>query len=168
MHEFLLVGQVASDNEHKLQQQLAGVTRMQPQHVLERHLVFKGKPPPGLDYLPSGGGSQGVLAPELQRTRTMVTGQLYYVQLVCDLERLRAAKAAVMSGDKMINGNVMDEGPSKNGDVDGSAETVPDVWTLEFRDTPEPGKQPVTTRLLIKSPIDGGDIIEFAEALGFE
>jgi hypothetical protein len=82
MHEFLLFGQVTNNDHHKLLQQLAGVTRMQPQHVVERRLIFKARQPVGLGNIPSGGGSQGVLPPDVQKTKQALSGSIFYIQAV--------------------------------------------------------------------------------------
>ena len=87
MHEFLLFGQVTNDDHHKLLQQLAGVTRMQPQYVVERHLIFKARQPVGLGNVPSGGGSQGVLPPDVQKTKQALSGSIFYIQAVYNPRR---------------------------------------------------------------------------------
>jgi Med18 protein len=87
MHEFLLFGQVTNDDHHKLLRQLAGVTRMQPQYVVERHLIFKARQPVGLGNIPSGGGSQGVLPPDVQKTKQALSGSIFYIQAVYNPRR---------------------------------------------------------------------------------
>jgi mediator of RNA polymerase II transcription subunit 18 len=164
MHEFLLFGQVAKNDHHRLLQQLAGVTRMQPQHVVERHLIFKAKPPVGLSNVPSGGGSQGVLPPEVQKTKQMLSGSIFYLQLVYNpkggvapVGRNRATQSDPAKG----------RNPTK-ADVNGSSEVEDGLWTIEFRDVPESGKQAVTTRLMSRTATEGGDLIQFVKDLGFE
>jgi mediator of RNA polymerase II transcription subunit 18 len=170
MHEFLLFGQVAKNDHHRLLQQLAGVTRMQPQHIVERHLVFKANPPVGLSNVPSGGGSQGVLPTEVQKTKQMLSGSIFYLQLVYNPK----------GGAAPIGGNrVMQPGPANGDTSQGRNPTKADanqpsqveeegLWTIEFRDVPEPGKQVVTTRLMSRTATEGGDLFQFVQDLGFE
>ena len=169
MHEFLLFGQVAKKDHHRLLQQLAGVTRMQPQHVFEWHLIFRAKPPVGLSNVPSGGGSQGVLPPEVQKTKQMLSGSIFYLQLVYNpkggvapVGRNRATQPGPANG-----GTSQGRNPTK-ADVNGSSEVEDGLWTIEFRDVPEPGKQAVTTRLMSRTATEGGDLIQFVKDLGFE
>ena len=167
MQEYGLVGQIQGQNHRQVLQQCAGVSRMQPHAVEELHLVFKAKPPPGLAEIQksSGGGSQGVVSPEVQKTRTMLNASLYYIQLV------GTAQTESRHGEEKIsNGNI-----GASGDVVMSNGTMREVkdskqlgWVLEFRDTPDPGKQPVTSRLLYKIPVLEGDIVEFIKDFGFE
>jgi mediator of RNA polymerase II transcription subunit 18 len=169
MHEFLLFGQVAHNDQHRLLQQLAGITRMQPQHVVERHLIFKAIPPIGLYNIPSGGGSQGVLPPEVQKTKQMLSGSIFYIQLVYNP---RSGGAPVGASRVVHHGPASGETSqgrnTKKADTSGSAQEEDGLWTIEFRDIPEPGKQAVTTRLLSRTTTEGGDLIQFVKDLGFE
>jgi mediator of RNA polymerase II transcription subunit 18 len=166
MHEFLLFGQVANDEHHKLLQQLAGVTRMQPQHVVERHLIFRAKPPVGLSNIPSGGGSQGLVPPEVQKTKQMLSSSIFYLQLVYNPR----SGGAQLGGnrDGLGNGDISQSRSTTKADASGSSQEEGGLWTIEFRDIPEPGKQAVTTRLLSRTPTGGGDLIQFVKDLGFE
>jgi len=131
---------------------------MQPQHVVERHLIFRARPPIGLENLPSGGGSQGVVPPEVQRTRQMLGGNLYFIQLV---SKVRSGKGTGKNG----HGEYSTQTAASNGD--GHEDPAP-KWAIEFRDTPEPGKQAATVRLMSRSVVDGGDAVGFVQNLGFE
>jgi mediator of RNA polymerase II transcription subunit 18 len=169
MHEFLLFGQVAHNEHHRLLQQLAGVARMQPQHVIERHLIFKARPPVGLGNVPSGGGSQGVLPPEVQKTKQMLSGSVFYIQLVYNpssgggpIGTSRVVHNSLAHGDTAQGRNTM------KADANSSAQEEDGSWTIEFRDIPEPGKQAVTTRLMSRTATEGGDLIQFVKDLGFE
>lgn len=169
MHEFLLFGQVAHNDHHRLLQQLAGVTRMQPQHVVERHLIFKAIPPVGLGNVPSGGGSQGVLPPEVQKTKQMLSSSVFYLQLVYNP---RSGASPIGAGrvahHSPANGDTVQDQNTMKADANGSAKGEDGLWTIEFRDIPEPGKQAVTTRLLSRTATEGGDLIQFVKDLGFE
>lgn len=168
MHEFLLFGQVANDDHHKLLQQLAGVTRMQPQHVVERHLIFKARTPIGLGNIPSGGGSQGVLPPEVQRTKQMLTAPIFYLQLIGTLQE-RGAQADHLVGSSAVNsGDTVMKDEKVEESANGTVKMEDCRWALEFRDIPDPGKQAVTTRLMSRTTIESGDMITFVRDLGFE
>ncbi|KAK5053764.1 hypothetical protein LTR84_001725 [Exophiala bonariae] len=160
MHEFALYGQVPRELHHRTLQQLAGYTRMQPVDASEIHLVFKARQPPGLDKLPSAGGNQGVLQPEVQRWRNMLNASLYYVQLVGEIMPAKSSydkKASTQNGEVSMT----------NGGSGGDAK--PDIhWTLEFRDTPDPGKQAVSTRLISRTPLDDGNLVTFLDHFGYE
>ncbi|KAK5222101.1 DNA kinase/phosphatase Pnk1 [Exophiala xenobiotica] len=154
MHEFALYGQVTKDDHHRMLQQLAGYTRMQPQDVVEIHLTFKARQPPGLDNVPSAGGSQGIMQPEAQKVRAMLNAGLYYVQLVGEV--MQNEPRNTTNGDiSMTDGN---------GEPDNS--TI--KWTFEFKDTPDPGKQAISSRLIYRIPFEAGDFVEFLNAFGYE
>ncbi len=160
MHEFALYGQVTKNDHHRMLQQLAGYTRMQPQDVLEIHLVFKARQPPGLDNVPSAGGSQGIMQPEAQKVRAMLNAGLYYVQLVGELAQNELKHTA--NGDiSMTSGN-----GNGNGNSEHDKSTI--KWTFEFKDTPDPGKQAISSRLLYRIPFEAGDFVEFLNAFGYE
>jgi len=156
MHEFALYGQVAKDDHHLMLQQLAGYTRMQPQDTVEIHLVFRGQPPAGLDHIPSAGGSQGILGPDLLKIRQMLTAGIYYVQLIGEV--LQNEPKSLQNGD-----TVMTDG---EGVLNSDKRTV--NWTLEFKDTPDAGKQAVSTRLISRTPLGDGDLVKFLEAFDYE
>ena len=169
MHEFLLFGQVANDDRHKLLQQLAGVTRMQPLHVVERHLIFKARPPLGLSHIPSGGGSQGVLPQEVQKVKQWLLSSIFYLQLVYSARSGRAkvrGTSVLQSG--LENGNNSEGRSTVQAESSDSTQRQDGVWTIEFRDIPEAGKQPVTARLLGRTPTEDGDLIQFVKDLGYE
>lgn len=158
MHEFALYGQVAKDSHHRTLQQLAGFTRMQPVDTLEIHLVFKARQPTGLEKLPSGGGSQGVLQPEIQRYRNMLNASLYYVQLVGEVS---PASAKLQKHGKPADKDIVMSNGTNEDDV-----TV--QWSLEFKDTPDAGKQAVSTRLISRVPLSHGNLTEFLDHFGYD
>ncbi len=168
MHEFLLFGHVANNERQRLLQQLAGVTRMQPKHVAERHLLFKARPPVGLGNIPSAGGSQGVLSAEIQRTKQMLTSSIFYIQLVCTLEEEKAPVEDHSHSNGVLNGYATLEEAKANGARSDHCENKGGKWAIEFRDIPDPGKQPVTTRLMSRTQVEGHDMFAFVKNLGFE
>ncbi|RMZ84394.1 hypothetical protein DV738_g637, partial [Chaetothyriales sp. CBS 135597] len=153
MHEFSLYGQVSGQGYGVLLKQLAGVARMQPQHVRELHLVYKSTVPPGLRLIPSATNSDRIQNPEVQRVSNMLTKSLYHVQLIGTIEAQKTATTVT----------------SANGSKEQQAAPPPVVsWRLEFKDIPEPGTQVVTSRLMSSIPIEGGDLPSFMNAFGFE
>ena len=150
MHELLLFAPVPESSHSTLVHQLAGVTRMQPIPTTEHHLVFRAVPPSGLDKVlqqGSGGGSQGVAAPELKRTRDMLSGSLYHLQLVRDISDETSTSIST-STSKEQNG-------LPNGTKKSKITRDPSNWTIHFADIPEPGTtSPVTSRLISRTPIE--------------
>ena len=132
MHEFSLYGQVAIENYNIMLQQLTGVSRMQPKYVQEIHLVFRPNVPPGLRLIPAAINSDRIQNPEVQRVSNMLINNIHYVQLVGKIE---AAGARKSNGDiEMTNG------------VKQHASAPKVRWELDFKDTPQPGKQAVSSR----------------------
>jgi mediator of RNA polymerase II transcription subunit 18, fungi type len=168
MQEILLFGQVPAENHTTLRQQLAGVTRMQPQPVVERHLIFRPIPPAGLTNLPTGSGQPGSQQQELQKTRQLLNAPLNYVQLVGVVEN--------GSSDPRLEGQKRQQNGSSDGDVskaegtdslrEGQRETL--RWYLEWRDIPEPGKVTTTSRAMSRTRFIEGDPIQFVKDLGYE
>ena len=68
----------------------------------------------------------------------------------------------------LANGDSLQDRSNTKADTSGSFQGEDGLWTIEFRDIPEPGKQAVTTRLLSRTPVDGGDLIHFVKHLGYE
>lgn len=156
MHEFSLYGKVAKDEYYRTLMQLAGITRMQPRKIDEIHLVFKAKPPTGLNSLPSAGGSQGVQQQDVQRIKNMLNASLYYVQLVGRLfPEIKEQRSDTATGNNVAQANV----PGTTADIQ---------WTLEFKDTPDAGKQVVSSRMVSKIPLEGGNLVAFLEQFGYE
>jgi mediator of RNA polymerase II transcription subunit 18 len=142
MHELLLFASVPEQQHHELLQQLAGLTAMQPRRRLERHLVFKAHRPPSQANTRAG-GSQELQGSEVQRLSKMLTGVLFYVQVV---------------------------GPVAEGDF-GSPQAYDfdsQQWRLEFRDIPEAGtRSAVTARSMANATLPQGDLIPAMNAWGY-
>lgn len=164
--EILLFGQVSAEIHGILRQQLAGVTRMQRQPVLERHLIFRPFPPPGLSNVPAGGLIQGAPQLELQKTKQMINSPLNYVQLVGILKK--------EGFDSQIEKPTAPPGESESHEI-GMTYNKDELkiqegleWYLEFRDIPEPGKVSATARTISKTRILDGDPLQFLKDLGYE
>lgn len=179
MHELLLFGQVPSIRHDQLLKILAGVAGMQPQRVIERHLIFK----PSRSPIQKGGqvgGSQGVQGTQIQALQGQMQGDLFYLQLVGDIsagssETVHAAtdaKDAVMSdGDKegRPEGTFLSNGTSHSARAGATSQTPQQTWSLHFRDLPEVGgRRPVTSRLMADVAITSGNTLLFMEALGYQ
>jgi len=158
MHEFSLYGQVSNDGHHRVIQQLAGYTRMQPQATQEIHVVFRARAPAGLDKIPSAGGSQGVMQQEAQKYRNMLSASLYYVQLVGEVSSSMHITPRGKRGDVEMRDDPVQAKPGQK--------VI--KWSLDFRDTPDPGKQVVSTRLVFKTPVEEGDLATFMDHFGYE
>lgn len=141
MHELSLYGAVAVEQHHRLTQQLTGISRMQPQDVREIHLVFKTRVPPGLEKVQGTGGSSSNAQQQqdLQRIKNMLQSPIYLVKLVGTIN------------DQALTG----ESPNVS-------------WTLEFKDTPEVAKQPISTRLVSRIELEEGNLTAFLDLFGFE
>jgi hypothetical protein len=143
---------------------------MQPQDTAEIHLVFKARPPPGLDNIPSAGGSQGVMQPDVQKFKNMLHANLYYVQLVGEVVWTQSLLKAEEDGDTAMTDNgqtVVGTGHSNSSTT--HASSLPTVrWALDFKDTPDAGKQAVSTRMVSRTPIDDGDLVKLLDLFGYE
>lgn len=136
--------------------QLAGYTRMQPQDAAEIHLVFKARAPSGLDLVQPIGASNLVSQQDVQKIKNMLNAGLYYVQLVGEV--LSEAAHGAEDGDVAMT----------NGHHDSKSAKSAVRWSFEFKDTPDPGKQAVSTRLVSKIPMDEGDLVKFLDLFGYE
>jgi mediator of RNA polymerase II transcription subunit 18, fungi type len=167
MQEMLLFGQVPAEDHQTIRQQLAGLARMQPQPVLERHLIFRPLPPSGLSNPSAGSGAQGPQQQELQKTRQMLGAPLNYVQLVGVVEHRGfdppIEKQAALSGEDEDRGTVMSD--TEDGSKQGRDALQ---WYFEFKDIPEPGKVSTTSRASSKTRVLEGDPVQFLIDLGYE
>ncbi len=158
MHELSLYGQIQGDDHHRMLQQLAGFTRMQPQDATEIRLVFKARQPPGLDLVQSIGASNlaNQQQQDIQRVKNMLNAGLYYIHLIGEVQIDRRGKSQANEDATMAGSSPGDE--SEKSRVN---------WTLDFKDTPEAGKQAVSLRLISRTPMEG-DLLRFLENFGFE
>src|SRR6202000_2015626 len=134
-------------------------TRMQPQESKEIHLVFKARQPPGLDLVQSIGASNlaSQQQQDLQRLKNMLNAVLYYVHLIGEVLL-----------DEKTKGTEDEDVAMTDGDSGSKSEDPSVKWTLEFKDTPEAGKQPVSSRLVSRTPIEEGNLIRFLDNFGYE
>lgn len=162
MHEYILFGQIADHEHTHVLQQLAGLTRMPPQHITEPHLVFRARPPNLLGAAPSIGGSQDIVPAEVQRTRALLKGSLFFVQLVGQAINGDSGEANLAKHIPTIAVETIVENTNK------ISTSRAYRWVLEFKDIPDAGKQPVSTRFVSRIPIQGHNITQFMTDFGFE
>ena len=84
---------------------------------------------------------------------------LYHVQVVGKVQD----KASVKSSAEMSNEDV----EMTNGESSKPADARV-RWHLEFKDTPDPGKQTLSTRFIARVPIEDGNVMHFMEQFGFQ
>lgn len=84
---------------------------MQPQPVMEKHLIFKPKShPPGSRPTGPTGAVQGVSSSQVQALQAHTQGDLFYLQLVAEIDPTTATKG---NGDEMGGDDEAREGVSK-------------------------------------------------------
>lgn len=145
MHELLLFGQIPAARHEQLLNILAGLSAMQPQRVLERHVLFRPSTIPTATG-PARGGSQGVAAQKQsqQAASRNANTDVFYVNLV---------KA------------VGEEEFGKSMDVEGGERVG--IWKLRLQETPVPGKRATIMRFANETPITSGDAQAYVENLGY-
>lgn len=160
MHELSLYGSLSAREHIRLLQQLAGVTRMQPQNIEEIHLLFKSRIPPGVEKVQGSGGSQGNQQQqnEIQRIRNMLQSGIYFVQLIGTI----TSAPRFMEESAGSFQDVMELDP-----LQGRMQQKVN-WRFEFKDTPESTKQPTNSRLISRMNVEDGDMVAFMNLFGFE
>jgi mediator of RNA polymerase II transcription subunit 18 len=165
MHELLLFASVPAHQHHELLQQLAGLTAMQPQHRLERRLVFKAYRKPGLVNVRIG-ASQDLQGAELQRLNKMLNGGMFYTQVVGPVSEADFGAPASPGADQDAHMSGTDEKSSVRTHYY-DYESQP--WKLEFRDIPEAAtRSAVTARLMASASLPKGDITVPMNAWGYK
>lgn len=158
MHELLLFASIPAVQHHDLLQQLAGLTAMQPNRVLERRLIFKPYRKPGF-LKPRPGGSQDVQPSEVQRLNKLLNGGLYHMQVVGEVQ----ASDFGSSSDAVMGGT--SEKIQEQAGYDPSNQS----WRIEYKDIPEAGTgSAVTSRLVSTAKVPYGNITPMTRAWGFD
>jgi hypothetical protein len=150
MYEYALYGQIAQNDHSRVLQQLTGLTRMPPQPLQQIHLVFRAQQPTGVVKIPSAGDAS--TKQDVQRIAKMLSANLYFVHVIGEVHEL--SKPSLET----------------NGDATMSDAASPKriSWRLDFKDTPDPGKQAVSGRMVARIPIEDGNIVKFMKAFGYE
>ncbi|PGH27531.1 polynucleotide kinase 3'-phosphatase [Polytolypa hystricis UAMH7299] len=164
MHELLLFASVPAKQHDDLRQQLAGLTVMQPNHVLERHVLFKAyKKPDAMKSRP--GGSQDVQPGELQKLNKMLGGVMYYLQAIGAVRPEDFGSKPASGTD--ATGAIDNAGNPTPAAHDGYS-TAKQSWRLDFKDIPEAGaRSAVTSRVVGSVEVPYGDIVATMDGWGF-
>ncbi len=188
MHELLLFGQVPAARHNQVLNVLAGIAAMQPQPILEKHLVFKPNRKPGSGTQKQVGGAQDIQKARAQESQAQ---ELFYMQLVADIHEEAKTEEDEEMGDIVLNGDggiefgvaepsghvplstdyelasLHPNDPNKEAPSP-SPTANKENWTLQFRDLPEVARQrAVTSRLMTDTPITSGDPLTFMTALDY-
>ncbi|KAI9715964.1 MAG: hypothetical protein M1812_005598 [Candelaria pacifica] len=181
MHELLLFGQVPTSRHDQLLKIIAGIAAMQPQRVLERHLIFK----PSRKSGPAGrkvGGSQGIQSSQMQALQGQMHGEMFYMQLVGevredDFTTLDAAPPQAINGvgtkaDVQMTSGI-EEGERGTTEPYSASKTLSlaegyhmdkQKWALQFNDLPEvAGRRPVTSRMISSIDMVEGSAMQFMD-----
>ena len=189
MHELLLFAQVPASRHDQLLKIIAGIAAMQPQRVLERHLIFKPSKKPGTGGRKVG-GSQGIQNTQMQALQGQVHGEMFYMQLVGEVRKEHFSTSNAKRSDLV---NEVDTNSDSNADVqmtagieeagreDSKPDDVPKTlpvahryqtgkqkWTLQFNDLPEvAGRRPVTSRMISSIDLVEGSAMQFMDKWGY-
>ncbi|KAF2085871.1 hypothetical protein K490DRAFT_45642 [Saccharata proteae CBS 121410] len=150
MHELLLFGQVPSSRHGQLLKILAGVTRMQPQRLIERHVVYRPERDPVRPAIQVG-ASQTV-GGQRPKPKVETKRDMYYWQMVKELSEEefgdQPEKPAATAGEDAVLG--IEEEERK--------------WRLEFQDLPDPALKAANLRMAQTTEIAQGDPHEMMKA----
>ena len=177
MHELLLFGQVPFIQHDHILKILAGIAAIQPRSTVEHHLIFMPTRPPNVGGFQVG-AKQGVQSSSAQALKTQMHGDLFYLQLVRNVDTDQAGIAlestlgsentASMQEESMDIDNFSNEALQKPLSQY-TKNVAKEQWSIEYRDLPEvSGRRPVTSRLMATIPIVNGDAQQFVEALGYK
>ncbi|KAI9848172.1 MAG: Mediator of RNA polymerase II transcription subunit 18 [Sclerophora amabilis] len=181
MHELLLFGQVPFERHTHILKILAGLAGMQPQRVIERHLVFRPRRSP-TSRNTQVGASQGIQNQQMQALQGQLQGELFYLKLVSEIGEDWVSKNGSVgrnedpAEDTVIGG--LYEQVDQSGRVPRSEypaesdsrerESKSPSWSLRFSDLPEVGgRRPVTSRMIAAIDVIEGDPIRFMDAYGY-
>ncbi|KAF2204781.1 hypothetical protein GQ43DRAFT_477964 [Delitschia confertaspora ATCC 74209] len=146
MYELLLFGQVPRTRHEQLLKILAGVAAMQPQRVLERHVIYKPiREPeePGSNL--KRGANQSVA--QQKQTKQTTSKDLYFTRVVQTL-------------------NENDFGREVEKPTSSTGDSSDPKWAFHFQDVPDTGDRGVLMRLTFRTDIVGGDACEYMTSLG--
>lgn len=117
MHELLLFGQVRPAQHFQVLSILAGIAAMQPQPILERHLVFKpaSRPPGSARTGPVESSILGMADAQLYAFHAHTKGDTFFVKLVGDLKPGKGREKEKEKEKGKGNGGGIDD---EHGDVE--------------------------------------------------
>ena len=108
MHELLLFGQVPASRHNQVLNILAGISAMQPQPILEKHLVFKPNRKPGTGPAKPVGGAQDIQ--KAGGAQAIQAQDLFHMQLVADVKEELGKRKSHDSDDMVMKGTDGDVG----------------------------------------------------------
>ncbi|KAK5158637.1 hypothetical protein LTR04_005172 [Oleoguttula sp. CCFEE 6159] len=159
MHELSIFGQVPAARHEQVLNILAGVAAMQPQRVLELHVVYAPSRSRIDRNAPVKGGTQDIAQ---KKKSAQAAGDVFYQQLVRDVREQEFGRVSSFafeleskSGETVTEPGLSDSQPSQK------------PWTLQFYDVPEPGKRTVVSRVYSITEITRGDAHRFAKGLQY-
>jgi hypothetical protein len=159
MHEYSLYAEVPPEQRYQFLQQLTGVTCMRPVYAQEVHLVFKAQTPLALRADFPGGNASNDKQQETQRLMRVLNSGIYYMQVV---GKSQPRKNLHSNGE--TNGDVH----MTNGNHSSTSKASRIEWFVEFKDTPEAGKQALSSRYIARTKIEEGDVMNFMAQFGYD
>jgi mediator of RNA polymerase II transcription subunit 18 len=141
MHELNLYGQVIFERYEQVLNILAGVAAMQPQRILERHIIYKPLREPDEPGANLGrrGGTQQVTQKQKQVAAPVV---LYHTKLIQQLD------------EDDFDSLPKEGGESLSADIEDGDEPV---WSQVFNDIPDTGDRGVSIRFTNTTDLMSGD-----------
>jgi mediator of RNA polymerase II transcription subunit 18 len=151
MYELLLYGEVPQARHEQLLKILAGVAAMQPQRVLERHLIYKPvREPPEPEGSLKRGGAQTVTQ---KQVKAVAQKDLFYSRIVQTLD------------DDDFKPKEHQPKPRQS-KVSRAKRQQVGKWAFQFHDVPNAGDRGVLVRLTSSTDIAGGRAKAYIKALG--
>lgn len=152
MYELLLYGEVPQARHEQLLKILAGVAAMQPQRVIERHIVYK----PAREPLDPGGslnrgGAQTVV---LKQVKAVAQKELFYTRLIQTL------------ADEDFQPKEQQPQPQSRSKNSHAKRQRVGNWAFHFYDVPLAGDRGVLMRIASSTDIVGGKAKGYMKALG--
>lgn len=132
---------------------------MRPKPVQEVHLVFKAQTPLALRADFPLGNTSSDKQQETQRITRILNSGIYYMHVLGKVKAPDSSDANEhTNGDaEMTNGNDLE-----------SAKRPRIEWFLDFKDTPEAGKQVLSSRYTARTLVEEGDVMAFMTQFGYE
>jgi hypothetical protein len=159
MHEYSLYAEVPPKQRYQFLQQLTGVTCMRPVYAQEVHLVFKAQTPLALRADFPGGNASNDRQQETQRLMRVLNSGIYFMQVVGEVQpRKKLHTNGETNGDVHMN----------NGNHSSTSKASRIEWFVEFKDTPEAGKQALSSRYTARTKIEEGDVMNFMARFGYD
>ena len=177
MHELLLFGQVPFLRHDHILKILAGIAAMQPRSVIEHHQLFRPVKPLGVGSVQLG-AKQGVQSASIQALKVQMHGDLFYLQLVRNIDADQSGSVAEANVGNEDAISVREETVDMDHYPENTRQELAPRYTthtaqghcsIEYRDLPEvSARRPVTSRLMATVPIEDGDPQQVMDSLGYK